>query len=296
MAKQAFTTGQVLTAAQMTSLQQTAMGGGSTTAKTASYTLVAADAGTVVQMNSASATTITVNTALFAAGDTVRIQNVGTGVCTVTAGTATVNTSATLALKQYDGGQLYFNSTSAAIFFSSDAADGASPLTTKGDLYTFSTVDARLGVGANDLVLTAASAEATGLKYGGAWTTWTPTYTNLTLGNGNVVARYCQIGKVVFFNFFFTFGSTTSMTAANPTFSLPVAANRSTFFYNGNILDSGTVNYSAFAETTAGLTSATWRVQNVSATYPTTAGCEPTVPMTWTTNDNYQVSGSYEVA
>jgi len=29
MAKQTFTTGQVLTAAQMTSLQQTAMGGGS---------------------------------------------------------------------------------------------------------------------------------------------------------------------------------------------------------------------------------------------------------------------------
>jgi len=127
MAKQTFTTGQVLTAAQMTSLQQTAMGGGSTTAKTASYTLVAADAGTVVQMNSASATTITVNTALFAAGDTVQIQNVGAGVCTVTAGTATVSTSATLALKQYDAGTLYFNTTSAAIFFAVDAADVSIP-------------------------------------------------------------------------------------------------------------------------------------------------------------------------
>ena len=117
MAKQTFTVGQVLTAAQMTSLQQTAMGGGSTTAKTASYTLVAADAGTVVQMNSASATTITVNTALFAAGDTVQIQNIGAGVCTVTAGTATVSTAGSLALSQYEGGQLYFNTTSAALFF-----------------------------------------------------------------------------------------------------------------------------------------------------------------------------------
>ena len=117
MAKQTFTTGQVLTAAQMTSLQQTAMGGGSTTAKTTSYTLVAADAGTVVQMNSASATTITVNTALFAAGDTVQIQNIGAGVCTVTAGTATVNTAGSLALSQYEGGQLYFNTTGAALFF-----------------------------------------------------------------------------------------------------------------------------------------------------------------------------------
>ena len=39
------------------------------------------------------------------------------------------------------------------------------PLTTKGDVFTFSTVDARLGVGANGTVLTADSAESTGLKW-----------------------------------------------------------------------------------------------------------------------------------
>lgn len=116
MAKQTFTTGQVLTAAQMTSLQQTAMGGGSATAKTASYVLTAADAGTTVIMNSGSATTITVNTALFAAGDTVFIVNQGAGVCTITAGTATVTTAGSLAMGANETGQLYFLSTSAAIF------------------------------------------------------------------------------------------------------------------------------------------------------------------------------------
>jgi hypothetical protein len=39
------------------------------------------------------------------------------------------------------------------------------PLTTKGDLFTFTTVDARLGIGANDTVLTADSAQATGMKW-----------------------------------------------------------------------------------------------------------------------------------
>lgn len=42
---------------------------------------------------------------------------------------------------------------------------GSSPLTTKGDLYTYSTTDARLPVGANGTTLVADSAEATGLKW-----------------------------------------------------------------------------------------------------------------------------------
>lgn len=65
----------------------------------------------------------------------------------------------------------YLKDTNLTQYYSGSAyvtIGGASPLTTKGDLYTFSTVDARLGVGANNTVLTADSAEATGLKWAAA--------------------------------------------------------------------------------------------------------------------------------
>jgi hypothetical protein len=113
----------------MTSLQQTAMLGGSASAKVASYTLVAADAGTTVSMSNAGSTTITVNTGLFAAGDTVTILNIGAGTCTITAGTATVSkaTNATLALVTNAGGVLYFTATGAATFLPFDVGSaGAS--------------------------------------------------------------------------------------------------------------------------------------------------------------------------
>lgn len=185
MAKQTFTTGQVLTAAQMTSLQQTAMGGGAATAKTASYVLVAADAGSTVIMNSASATTITVNSALFAAGDTVLIVNQGAGVCTVTAGTATVTTAGSLTLTQYETGILYFLNSSSAIF-SDYTQSGAmtNPMTNTGDtIYSSSgSTPARLGIGTTGQVLTVAS----GIP---AWATAssTPTFVGVRLASSTAV-------------------------------------------------------------------------------------------------------------
>jgi len=125
MAKQDFTAGQVLTAAQMDSLQANDYNWTVST-KTDSYTLVAADAGTRVVMNAATAKTITVNSGVFAAGDIVWIHNINTGTCTVTAGTCTVNTEASLALGQWGGGTLYFTSGSTAIFFRSSL--GAIPI------------------------------------------------------------------------------------------------------------------------------------------------------------------------
>ena len=74
MAIQTFTSGQVLTAAQVNALQTNDFNQTVST-KTANYTLVAADKGTRVVMNVSSASTVTVNTSLFSAGDSLVIQN-----------------------------------------------------------------------------------------------------------------------------------------------------------------------------------------------------------------------------
>jgi len=103
----------------------------------------------------------------------------------------------------------YLKDTNATEYYSGSAwitlGGSASPLTTKGDLYTYSTTDARLGVGTNGQVLTADSAEATGLKWAAAaspsytWTSYTPTVTasSGTITSTTAAGQYLQIGKMM---------------------------------------------------------------------------------------------------
>jgi len=168
----------------------------------------------------------------------------------------------------------------------------------KGDLLTATANDtpARLAVGANDLLVTAASGEATGLKYTGGWTTWTPSYLNITLGNGTVLARYQKIGKTVNFLFRLNWGSTTSV-GNYPIVSYPIAPVYSNYYYVGlaTFQDTGTAVYlgRVQTDTTNGLlftseyTGGTWNQDGV---------VNGTQPATWTNGDVWTMQGSYEVA
>jgi hypothetical protein len=82
----------------------------------------------------------------------------------------------------------------------------------------------------------------------GSWQAWSPSYTNLTVGNGTVVARYTEVGKLVVAWWELVWGTTTSIDAGNPLISMPVTASSSYTatrqgLGNAVILDSGTATY-----------------------------------------------------
>ena len=110
-----FTSGQVLTAAQMNAITTLPIND-----QTASYTLVVGDVGKRVIMNVGSANTVTVNNSIFAAGDTIFIVNKNAAT-TVTAGAGvTINSTSGLELAQYQSGTLVALSASSFLFFESD--------------------------------------------------------------------------------------------------------------------------------------------------------------------------------
>ena len=173
----------------------------------------------------------------------------------------------------------------------------------KGDLIAATAADtpARLAVGANDTVLTADSTTATGLKWaapstGGTWTTWSPSYTNLTIGNGTVVSRYTQTGKTVTVFWRLTFGSTTSVTGAGPTVSLPATA---AYFNNssvgGFLLNSGVEAFMPLSQITS-TTVFTLKVARTDQTYLIDNTISSTVPFTWGTDDQMTYQFTYEAA
>lgn len=170
----------------------------------------------------------------------------------------------------------------------------------KGDLIAATANDtpARLAVGANATMLVANSAESTGLKWTTAtdqfpWQAWTPTYTNLTVGNGIVTAKYQQIGKTVNFIFFFQMGSTSSMGSV-PQMTMPVTPANDFGTYTVHINDFGTTQYFGAVDTSAGKFYPT--VWIATGSYVQISYLAATTPMTWTTNDSMTIRGSYEAA
>ena len=106
MARQTFTAGQVLTAAQVTTLQDSVWSDDVNAQTGTSYTLVLTDSGKQVTMSNAAASTLTVPpnaSVAFAVGVRVQVIQLGAGAVTLTAGSGVTvsETGNNLVLGQY---------------------------------------------------------------------------------------------------------------------------------------------------------------------------------------------------
>lgn len=155
------------------------------------------------------------------------------------------------------------------------------------------------GVMTNMTGLTNAGLSTAAGEIGAAWQSWTPTWTNLTVGNGTLnVAKYIQIGKTVRFYLKFTLGSTSSV-GGSISFTTPttISSNHTTAGSPGSafvrIEDAGTRNFVGWADI---ITTTTMRIlyYSVSGTTIIVSATSSTAPMTWTTGDAIAVKGFYE--
>lgn len=119
-----------------------------------------------------------------------------------------------------------------------------------------------------------------------AWPSWTPTWTNLTIGNGVVSAKYRQVGKTVDYRVKVTFGSTTALTGT-PTFTLPVTPHAD-YIFDDQFGPGDALNF--------GVSSSSVKVR-YNGSGIVRVDVQPTVPFTFGASDNFSVGAfTYEAA
>lgn len=137
---------------------------------------------------------------------------------------------------------------------------------------------------------------------GTAWTSWTPTFTNLTIGNATVTGAYVQLGKTVLARLRVVFGTTSAM-STNPFLTLPVnnATAYDTTYHNligeawyatdGNFAGKLAIN------NVSGSNKAQLIYEDSSSTFVTLSGLSSVIPRnagTWTTGNSFTLFLNYE--
>lgn len=126
------------------------------------------------------------------------------------------------------------------------------------------------------------------------WSSYTPTLTNITLGNGTSTAFYRRVGDSIEINFSFKMGSTSAMGSV-PQFSLPNGLSVDGSKYSapngeftvgyGKVYDSGTDSFEAIVDLVGSNNFSIRIAKRQGADYIDFPNISSTVPMTWTTND-----------
>ena len=138
--------------------------------------------------------------------------------------------------------------------------------------------------------------EAAQLNGIGETTSFTPVFTNLTVGNGTVTAYYTRIQKLVKVYVNVLFGSTTSITGAL-TMDLPITAKSDVLrqLTLARLFDATDSASFGVCDINAA-TTVTVTVISAGSTYARPAALSSTVPFTWTTSDSITLNLIYEAA
>lgn len=136
----------------------------------------------------------------------------------------------------------------------------------------------------------------------GAWGSWTPTWTNLSVGTSPTTDyKYIQIGKTVHYRIQLKMGTSPSVTN-NPIFTLPVPPNVSVTTY---LIPIGTAAFSVGTGGSVYLgyvlinepTNSNVILYALHTTDPVSAGSmSSTLPFTWTAGSIIVITGTYEAA
>lgn len=129
-----------------------------------------------------------------------------------------------------------------------------------------------------------------------AWTAYTPTATNFTVGNGTLLGRWQRLGKTaVGIRINFTAGSTSSYTASQAQVSLPAAAHATgAQFMPMRFASSGGLILDGFADIAAGASVAGLIVTASGAA--ANMGAVSTGVQTPGTTGLFIIEGTYELA
>lgn len=132
-----------------------------------------------------------------------------------------------------------------------------------------------------------------------AWQTFSPTWSNLTVGNGTVTAFYTTIGKAILGTIKFILGTTSSV-STNPSFTAPATGATRYGTTSNNMIGTGYAEDAgvagancafAFSASTSNISILT---MNASGTYGAYAGLTSTAPITWGSGDFFTGSFFYE--
>lgn len=186
-----------------------------------------------------------------------------------------------------------------------DVADVNTPITTivnaiNGNLDASNLSNSSISTAKlQDASVTNAKLATTSGEIGGAWTTYTPTFTNLTVGNGTLTASYKQIGKLVYVRLSLLFGSTSAV-SGDVEFTLPATAAT----YTSGLVPVGNAELfdASFPRIFQGYTSimsttkAHIRAYAADQTFLYHFPLASNAPMVWTTSDGIGTQFFYEAA